>query len=92
MIYNQDSCIFGNCAKCKKIKCDCIDKMNEYKIGDKVELLSMNDPYTTLKTGDRGIIINISYHNEFDQIWVSWYNGSQLALLSNIDKFKVISL
>lgn len=56
-----------------------------------MELIHTNDPYTELKSGDRGIITDIIYHSDFDQIWVNWYNGSRLALLSDIDKFKVIN-
>jgi len=58
------------------------------KIGDRVELIEMNDTWTNLKPGDKGNIFKIDDNQEL--IWVNWDNGEQLALLVGVDKFKVI--
>ena len=58
------------------------------KVGDKVELIFINDTWTDLKPGDRGTVLKIDENQEL--IWVDWDNGEQLALLVGIDKFKVI--
>ena len=58
------------------------------KIGDRVELLDMDDTWTDLKPGDKGTVFKIDESQEL--IWVDWDNGEQLALLVGVDKFKVI--
>lgn len=58
------------------------------KIGDRVELIEMDDTWTNLKTGDKGNVFKIDENQEL--IWVNWDNGEQLALLIGIDRFKVI--
>ena len=58
------------------------------KIGDRVELIEMDDTWTNLKTGDRGTVFKIDENQEL--IWINWDNGEQLALLIGIDKFKVV--
>ena len=59
------------------------------KVGDRVELLFINDTWTKLQKGDKGTICNID--NEDDSlIWIDWDNGEHLALLEGIDKFKVV--
>ena len=58
------------------------------KIGDRVELVSMDDTMTELKPGDKGKVFKIDENQEL--IWVNWDNGEQLALLVGVDKFKII--
>lgn len=58
------------------------------KVGDRVELLDMQDTMTTLKKGDQGIVTEID--DEEELIWVQWDNGEKLALLIEFDKFKII--
>ena len=58
------------------------------KIGDRVELVSMDDTMTELKPGDKGRVFRIDENQEL--IWVNWDNGEQLALLVGVDKFKII--
>jgi len=60
----------------------------DVKIGDRVELLEMEDSFTNLKKGDKGTVIEIEEDQEL--IWVKWDNGEKLALLIGIDKYKVI--
>jgi len=58
------------------------------KVGDRVELLEMEDTLTRLEKGDRGTVIRIE--DEEDLIWVDWDNGERLALLADIDKYKIL--
>ena len=58
------------------------------KIGDKVELIQIDDSMTKLEKGAKGVVKKIE--EEQDLIWVKWENGEELALLNGIDKFKII--
>ena len=58
------------------------------KVGDKVELIFINDTWTDLKPGAKGTVLKIDENQEL--IWVDWENGEQLALLVGVDKFKII--
>ena len=48
----------------------------------------MEDTLTRLKKGDKGTVIRIE--EDEDLIWVDWDNGETLALLADIDKYKII--
>jgi hypothetical protein len=61
---------------------------NAVKVGDRVKLVFINDTWTELKPGDKGTIYKIDDNQEL--IWVDWDNGEQLALLTGIDKFKLL--
>ena len=58
------------------------------KVGDRVELIFINDTWTNLKPGDKGTIYKIDENQEL--VWVDWDNGEQLALLEGVDKFKIV--
>jgi len=58
------------------------------KVGDRVELLEMEDTMTKLEKGSQGTVYKID--EEEDLIWVNWDNGEKLALLADVDKYKVI--
>jgi len=55
--------------------------------GKQVKLISMDDPYTKLKNGDKGIIIFV---DDIGQIHVQWDNGSSLALIPGEDKYEIL--
>jgi hypothetical protein len=59
-----------------------------FKKGERVKLISMNDPYTRLKHGDKGIITDI---DDIGQIHVHWDCGSTLALNYVQDNFITIN-
>ena len=66
--------------------------MKEYKtlkVGDRVELVHMDDSLTMLKPGDKGTIYKIDYTEEL--IWVKWDTGEQLALIMGYDKYRKIN-
>jgi hypothetical protein len=61
------------------------------KVGDRVELITMNDTWTKLEKGSKGIVFKIEKEEDDEAlIWVEWDNGEKLALLEGIDKFKVV--
>ncbi|MFH1013398.1 MAG: DUF4314 domain-containing protein [Thermoplasmatota archaeon] len=59
-------------------------------VGDRIELVFINDSWTRLKPGDRGTVEKIENETDENLVWVQWDNGEHLALLDPIDKFKVI--
>jgi hypothetical protein len=58
-----------------------------YPAGTRIELMSMNDSQAPPK-GTKGTIEGI---DDIGSILVSWDNGSNLNLIYEIDKFKVVS-
>jgi len=58
------------------------------KVGDRVELLETTDTMTLLVKGSKGNVIKIE--EEQNLIWIDWDNGEKLALLTDIDKFRLI--
>lgn len=65
------------------------DKM--VMVGDRVELLSIDDSYTSLDKGDVGTVISFGKTLTGErQIWVEWDRGNTLALLEGVDEYKVI--
>jgi hypothetical protein len=63
---------------------------NKVGIGDRVELIFINDSMTRLKPGSQGIVTKIEQESDETLVWVKWDNGEQLALLDPIDKYKVV--
>lgn len=60
----------------------------DIKVGDRVELLEINDTWSNLKKGSKGIVTKVE--NDQELFWVNWENGEKLALLIGIDKYKII--
>jgi hypothetical protein len=63
---------------------------NKVGIGDRVELIFINDTLTRLKPGAQGTVTKIEVETDETLVWVQWDNGEKLALLDPIDKYKVI--
>lgn len=57
-----------------------------YPIGTVVELVEMSDPQAP-KAGTKGRVLGI---DDIGSLIVSWENGSNLNVLWNIDKVKII--
>ena len=60
------------------------------KVGDRVQIIFMNDTWTRLKTGDKGTVFKVEKSPDETLIWVDWDNGEKLALLEGIDEFKIV--
>lgn len=57
--------------------------------GKRIRLISINDPYTNLKPGDKG---TVSFVDSMGTVHVDWDNGSTLGLVrEDGDRFSVIS-
>ncbi len=60
----------------------------DVKLGDKVEILEINDTWSNLKKGSKGIVTKVDEDQEL--FWVNWDNGEKLALLIGIDRYRII--
>ena len=58
-----------------------------YPKGTQIELISMDDPYSVMPTGLKGIVTMV---DDACQIHCAWENGSSLALIPGVDRFKTI--
>lgn len=63
-------------------------RKKQIKIGDRIELIEMNDTWTNLTKGSKGTISKIDESQEL--IWVNWDNGEKIALLDGVDVYKII--
>lgn len=59
-----------------------------YPKGTRVELVSMNDPYTKLKPGDRGTVVGV---DDIGSVLVEWDCGSSLSVAYGEDKVRIIT-
>lgn len=59
---------------------------NQFPKGTKVELIKMKDPQP-VPDGTKGVVTLV---DDAGQIHVKWENGSNLALVYNVDEFKII--
>lgn len=62
------------------------EKYRKY-LGKTVELIFMDDPQAP-PVGTRGKVVFV---DDAGQIHVKWDNGSSLALIPEVDKFKIVS-
>lgn len=60
----------------------------EYPTGTRVELISMDDPYTKLKPGDRATVRGV---DDAGNILCEWDCGSTLSLIHGIDAFRIVT-
>jgi len=67
-----------------------LGKKINVKVGNRVQLIFINDTWTKLKKGDKGTVFKIEKENDESLIWVNWDNGEHLALLDGIDKYLVV--
>ena len=59
----------------------------EYPVGTEVELIEMNDPYRDMPPGLRGAI---EYIDDAGSAHIRWENGSSLAAIYGVDRFRRI--
>ncbi len=55
---------------------------SQYPQGTRVELVSMNDPYTNLMPGDKG---TVDFVDDTATVFVNWDNGSTLGVVYGED-------
>ena len=54
----------------------------QYPTGTRVELVHMDDPYTSLTTGDKG---TVRFIDDMGTIHISWDCGSSLGAVYGVD-------
>jgi len=59
-----------------------------YKKGTRVELISMNDPYTKLKPGDSG---TVDFVDDTGTVFITWDSGSHLGAVYGEDEIRLLS-
>ena len=59
----------------------------EYPPGTTVELIHMDDPYTTIPSGTRGTVRDV---DDTGTIFVSWENGSGLGVVYGVDSCRKV--
>ncbi|MPM18896.1 hypothetical protein SDC9_65314 [bioreactor metagenome] len=72
---------FPSQKEVKKIK-------EQYPKGTRIELISMNDPYSSIEPGTKGTVENI---DDIGTLHMKWDNGRTLGVVPGEDSFKVIS-
>jgi hypothetical protein len=55
---------------------------SQYSQGTRVELVSMNDPFTNLKPGDKG---TVDFVDDTGTVFVNWDKGSTLGVVYGED-------
>ena len=58
-----------------------------YPQGTRIELIHMDDPYAPVPSGTRG---TVEFVDDMGQIAMKWDNGRTLALIPEVDEFKII--
>jgi hypothetical protein len=62
----------------KEIHPDLLKELRAYyKPGTRVELIKMDDPYTSLRPGDKGTVTGV---DDIGTIFVNWDSGSSLGV------------
>ena len=59
-----------------------------YPKGTRVELVSMDDPYTRLKPGDKG---RVDFVDDGGTLHTAWDNGSHLGIVYGVDRVRRIA-
>lgn len=60
----------------------------QYPKGTRVELISMDDPHTKLKCGDRGTVTVV---DDIGTIFVAWDCGSRLGVAYGEDHVRILN-
>ena len=58
--------------------------MKNIRVGDRIEMVHMEDPFHPIEPGQRGTVI---YIDDIGQIHMHWDNGSTLAIIPEEDEF-----
>ena len=58
-----------------------------YPQGTRIELIHMDDAYAPVPSGTKG---TVEFVDDMGQISMKWDNGRTLALIPEVDEFKII--
>lgn len=73
-----------------------IDKLSKMKIGDKIRLIRVADPYMGIKSGEIGTVVDTSMSKVADLeglrlvMWIKWESGKETAIVAGMDLFEVL--
>jgi hypothetical protein len=73
-----------------------IDKLSNVKIGDKIRLIRVADPYMGIKSGEIGTVVDTSTSKVADLeglrlvMWIKWECGKETAIVAGMDSFEVL--
>ncbi|MGA7541747.1 MAG: DUF4314 domain-containing protein [Nitrososphaeraceae archaeon] len=73
-----------------------IDKLSKVKIGDKIRLIRVADPYMGIKSGEIGTVVDTSMSKVADLeglrlvMWIKWESGKETAIVAGMDSFEVL--
>ena len=73
-----------------------IDKVSNVKIGDKIRLIRVADPYMGIKSGEIGTVVDTSMSKVADLeglrlvMWIKWESGKETAIVAGMDSFEVL--
>jgi Domain of unknown function (DUF4314) len=62
-------------------------------VGKRIKLIRPHDPYTDLKPGDRGTVVDVTelpYEDRRFKVWVHWDSGARLAILEGHDDYMTV--
>jgi hypothetical protein len=58
------------------------------KVGDRLELISMTDPYAVIKPYTQGVVTSI---DDMGTIHVDWDDGGKLGLIAGEDRWRPVT-
>ena len=73
-----------------------IDKLSNAKVGDKIRLIRVADPYMGIKSGEIGTVVDTSMSKVADLeglrlvMWIKWESGRETAIVAGMDSFEVL--
>jgi Domain of unknown function (DUF4314) len=62
-------------------------------LGKRIELIRTDNPYTDLKSGERGTVVDVSelrYEDKPFKLWVLWDRDSRLTTLEGHDDYRMV--
>jgi Domain of unknown function (DUF4314) len=62
-------------------------------VGKRIKLIHTKNPYTYLKPGDRGTVVDVTelpYEDTPFSVLVQWDNGPRLAILDGYDDYRMV--
>jgi hypothetical protein len=73
-----------------------INTLSGVRIGDKIRIIRVADPYMGLKSGEIGTVVDISMSKVADLeglrlvMWIKWESGKETAIIDGMDSFEVV--
>jgi hypothetical protein len=73
-----------------------VNTLSGVKIGDKIRIIRVADPYMGLKSGEIGTVVDTSMSKVADLeglrlvMWIKWESGKETAIIDGMDSFEAI--